>query len=146
MPSLYAEIEIAAPKQVVWQTLLRKDAWKYWNTFLYDVDSRQALREGARVWLSLRRTPGEDETEFSPVVTRVEPEICLKWVTTIPGLKVEQVFELQAIGRDRTYYIHRENFSGLLARVVLPFIRQDEQQGLRRMAWELKQYVENGKG
>jgi len=145
MPSLYAEIEINASKQAVWETLIRKDHWKYWNTYLYDCDPRQPLRPGERVLLSLKRVPGEEETEFSPLVTVVEPETCLKWMTSIPGFKVEQVFELQAISRDRTYYMHRETFSGALTRVILPFIRRDEQQGIRRMTWELKQYIEGNK-
>jgi hypothetical protein len=63
-------------------------------------------------------------------------------VSGIPGFVSEQVFELQDIGRDRTKYIHQENFSGTLTRLFLPFIRSDEQQGIRRMARELKYFVE----
>jgi hypothetical protein len=142
MPSLYTKIEIRAPKWKVWQTLVCKEDWKYWNTFLYDCDPGCPLQEGRKVLLSLRRTPGEEETEFEPVITLVQPEVCLKWVSSIPGLMIEQVFELQTVGRDCTQYIHQENFSGVLTRLILPFIRQDEQQGIKRMARELKQYIE----
>jgi hypothetical protein len=144
MPSLYAEIEINAPKQQVWQALVRKDTWKYWNTYLYDCDPRQPLQPGARVLLATRRIAGEEDTEFSPLITRVEPGRYLQWVTTIPGLKVVQAFELQDLGGDRTYYIQREIFSGFLTRVIFPLIRRDEQEGMRRMTWELKRYVEQG--
>ncbi|NJP08104.1 MAG: SRPBCC domain-containing protein [Leptolyngbyaceae cyanobacterium RU_5_1] len=142
MPSLYTEIEINAPRRKVWRVLFHKEMWVYWNTFLYDCSPKQGFEEGQDVLLSLRRVPGDDETEFQPRITLLHPNVCLKWVSSIPGFVIEQVFELQDIGRDRTKYIHQENFSGVLTRVFLPFIRQDEQQGIRRMARELKQYVE----
>ena len=142
MPSLYTEIEINAPRERVWQTLIRKDGWKYWNTFLYDCNPKLPLVQGGEVWLSVRRLPGEAETEFQPIVTLVQPEVCLKWISSIPGFVHEQVFEFQAIGRDYTRYVHQGNFSGALTRLILPFIRQDEQQGIRRMARELKRYSE----
>lgn len=142
MPSLYTSIEINASKRRVWQTLIQKENWKYWNTFLYDCDPRQSFREGQEVLLALRRVPGEEETEFQPVITLMQPEMCLKWVSSIPGLLSEQVFELQGMGPDLTQYVHQETFSGMLTRMILPFIRQDEQQGMKRMARELKRYVE----
>jgi hypothetical protein len=142
MPTLHTEIEIAAAKSQVWQTLVRKDAWKYWNTFLYDCDPRRAFQEGYDVFLSLKRLPGEEETEFQPRITRVMPNVCLRWVSTFPGFIHEQTFELQDLGRDRTLYIHQEKFSGILTRVVFPFIRQDEYQGMKRMARELKWHLE----
>lgn len=143
MPSIYTTIEINAPRQKVWQALVRKEAWKYWNTFLYDCDVQQPFKQGREVWLSLRRVPGDEETEFQPLVTLIQPGVCLRWVASIPGFVNEHVFELQSIGLDRTQYIHQENFSGILTRVILPFVRQDELQGIRRMARELKNYVES---
>ncbi len=142
MPSLYAEIEINASRRRVWQVLLQKEHWLYWNTYLYDCDDSRPFAPGQTVWLSLRRIPGDEETEFQPIVTLMQADVCLKWVSSIPGFAIEHVFQLQETGRDRTKYIHQENFSGALTRVFFPFIRQDEQQGIRRMARELKRYVE----
>ena len=142
MPSLYTTIEISAPRHQVWQALIRKDTWKYWNTFLYDRNSRRPFAEGREVFLSLRRVPGEEETEFQPIVTLLQPQVYLQWKASIPGFVSRQGFELQSIGPNRTQYIHQERFSGILTRVFLPFIRQDEHQGIKRMARELKQYVE----
>jgi hypothetical protein len=144
MPSLYTEIEINAPKSAVWQALLHKEHWSQWNTFLFDRSVTQPFQQGQPVSLSLRRLNAESETEFQPIVTLVQPEVCLRWVTAAPGFKNEHVFELQDVGWQRTKYTHQENFSGLLTPIFLAFIRHDEQQGLRRMARELKQYVESG--
>lgn len=142
MPSLYTAIEIEAPRSRVWQILLEKDRWKYWNTFLYDCDPTCAIEQGREISLSLLRVPGEDEIQFRPLVTLVQPTFCLKWLSTIPGLRNEHVFELQDIDRDRIQFIYQQNFSGAFTRFFLPFVRQDEQKGIRRMAWELKSYAE----
>ena len=142
MASLYAEVDIDAPKQRVWKALFQKDQWKYWNTFLFDCDSNVPFRQGQAVLLSLRRLPQDEETEFEPLVTRVQPDICLSWVSSIPGFRSESVFELQEIGVGRTKYVHKNHYSGMLTRVFLPFIREDEQRGIKRMARELKRYVE----
>lgn len=142
MPSLYTEIEIDAPKPYVWRILFQKDRWKYWNTFLYDCDFDRPFAQGQETVLSLRRVTGEEPIEFQPIVTLVQPDFCLGWVSTIPGFRDEHVFELQEIGRNRTKYIHQERFSGALSKLFLPFIRRDEQKGIQRMAWELKHYAE----
>lgn len=142
MPSLYAEIEINAPKSAVWQTLVRKENWLKWNTFLYDRDPTLPFKQGQTVQLSLRRLREETETEFEPRIILLQPEVCLRWVYSAPGFRSEHVFELQEIGRNRTKYLHQETISGMMTFLFLPFLRKDEQQGLQRMARELKQYVE----
>ncbi|MBD1823698.1 SRPBCC domain-containing protein [Cyanobacteria bacterium FACHB-DQ100] len=143
MPSLYTEIDIRAARSQVWQILIAKERWKYWNTFLYDCDPSLPFIQGRDVALSLLRVPGEEEIQFRPIVTLVQPDYCLKWLSTIPGLRNEHVLELQDVGVNQTRFFYRQNFSGTLARFLMPFIRQDERQGIQRMAWELKQYAEH---
>lgn len=142
MATLYAEIEINAPKHIVWQALMTKECWRYWNTFLYDCDRTKHFELNNEVFLSLRRLPQDEEMEFSAKIVYLQPKSCLKWVSSIPGLRNQQIFELQQIDRDRTRYVHKDSFSGILTKVFVPFIRQDEIRGLRRMARELKLYVE----
>lgn len=142
MPSLYTEIEINAPKSAVWKALLQKDKWLKWNTFLYDRNPYLPFEQGYFVQLSLRRLREETETEFEPRVTLLQPEVCLRWVSTAPGFRSEHVFELQQVDWKRTKYVHRENLSGMVTQFFLSFLRRDEQQGLQRMARELKLYVE----
>ncbi len=144
MPSLYAEIEIDAPAMHVWDALVRKEDWRYWNTFLYDCDPRSNFMLGREVFLAMQRIEGDSDTEFQPVVTTLRPGSCLRWVSKIPGLKTEHSFEMQEITPGRTRYLHRDIFMGPLSGVFLPFIREDERDGLRRMAYQLKRYVESG--
>ncbi len=143
MPTLYAEIEINAPQSVVWDALTRKDQWRYWNTFLYDCDPRLPIQRGGEIFLSMQRLEGDEETEFQPLITMMRSPHVMRWVSTIPGLRSEHTFELRETVPGRTRYLHRETFSGILSKVFLPFIRQDERQGLRRMAQQLKMHVEN---
>jgi hypothetical protein len=142
MPSLYTQIQINAPKSAVWRSLIRKESWLYWNTFLYDLNPAQPFQQGHRVQLSLRRTREKTETEFQAEVTLLIPGACLKWVAIAPGYRSEHSFELQEIDRDRTQYIHQQRISGAMSIVLLPWLRKDEHQGMRRMARELKYYLE----
>ncbi|EKV01695.1 hypothetical protein Lepto7375DRAFT_3873 [Leptolyngbya sp. PCC 7375] len=144
MPSLYAEIEINATAAAVWDALVRKEDWRYWNTFLYDCDPRSNFMLGREVFLAMQRIEGDADTEFQPVVTTLRPGHCLRWVSKIPGLKTEHSFEMQEVTPGRTRYLHRDIFVGPLSGIFLPFIREDERDGLRRMAYQLKRYVESG--
>lgn len=109
---------------------------------MFDCDPVHPFKLGEETSLSLRRFPEEEETEFQPLVTVLQPEVCLAWVSQIRGFRNEYVFELMDIGIDRTRYVHRNIFSGFLTPVFLPFIREDEQQAIKRMARDLKRYVE----
>ncbi len=142
MPSLYTEIDINAPQNVVWDALIRKDQWRFWNTFLYDCDPGLRIARGNEIFLAMQRLEGDEETEFQPVITMLRAPYMMRWVSTIPGLRSEHIFELRENVPGRTRYIHRELFSGILSKVFLPFIRQDERQGIRRMSQQLKMHVE----
>jgi hypothetical protein len=143
MPTLHTKIEINAPRQVVWDVLVRKDEWRRWNTFLFDGDPALPIRQGQSVFLSIRRLEDDEPTDFEPQITLMQPDICLRWVAKIPGFRSEHTFELQDAGSNRTFYNHQERFEGALSNVFLPFIRQDEKQGIKRMARQLKRYIEH---
>ncbi len=142
MPTLYAKTEINAPRSHVWQVLMDKHQWFHWNTFFYDLSPDRPFRQGKTVRLSIKRVMGEEETQIEPLVTLVQPLVCLSLRYTAPGFRSEHWFELQDLDSDRTQYLHRETLSGALTTLLLPFIRRDEQHGLRRMAQELKRYAE----
>lgn len=142
MPILYTEIKINAPIDQVWQALFHKERWLRWNTFLFDRDASQPFEVSKAVKLSVLRHWSEGELEFQPIVTAVKPGVCLSWQSQRPGFQHRYTFELQEIGIQRTQYVHREEFSGWLTRLMLPFIGEDESKGMARMAWELKRYVE----
>jgi hypothetical protein len=142
MPTLRTEIEINAPRSVVWNALTRKDEWRRWNTFLFDADPALTIRQGQEIFLSVRRLEDDEFTDFEPRITLVQPPTCLRWVARMPGFKSESSFEIQDLSPTRCLYRHQQRFKGVLSTLFLPFIRQDEKQGMKRMARQLKRYVE----
>ncbi|MEM9117588.1 MAG: SRPBCC domain-containing protein [Cyanobacteria bacterium P01_F01_bin.56] len=143
MPTLRTEIEINASRAAVWEVLMRKDEWRRWNTFLFDADPALAIRPGQEIFLSVRRLEDDEFTDFEPIVTLVQPQVCLRWIAKMPGFKSESAFELQDLSPTRTLYTHQQRFKGILSTLFLPFIRQDEKQGMKRMARQLKRYIEH---
>ncbi|HEY9887794.1 MAG TPA: SRPBCC domain-containing protein [Candidatus Obscuribacterales bacterium] len=143
MPTLRTQIEINAPRAVVWATLTQKHEWRRWNTFLFDNDPALPLRQGHEIFLSVRRLEDDEPTDFEPLITLVQSPVCLRWVAKMPGFKSEHSFELQDLSPTRTLYTHQERFRGVLSTVFLPFIRQDEKQGMKRMARQLKRFIEH---
>lgn len=142
MPSFYTEIEIDAPRSLVWKALFDKQQWKNWNSFLFDRAPGQAFEAGRSLLLSQRRKVREPETTFEAQITRLQPEHSLCWVCEAPGYRSEHRFDLVDVGRSQTKYTHCEKISGRLSWLFTPFIRRDEQIGMRRMALELKHYSE----
>jgi len=142
MPSFYTEIEIDAPRSIVWKALLDKQNWKIWNSFLFDRAPTLPFEVGRSLLLSQRRKIREPETTFEVQVIRLQSEYSLCWVCEAPGYRSEHHFDLVDIGRGHTKYAHSEKISGRLSWLFTPFIRRDEQAGMRRMALELKQYSE----
>lgn len=142
MPSFYTEIEIDSPRSIVWNALLDKQQWKTWNSFLFDRSPSQSLGVGRSLLLSQRRKVREPETKFEAKIVQLQPEHSLHWIYEAPGYRSEHRFDLLDIDHNRTKYSHRQNISGRLAWLFVPFIRRDEQAGMSRMAQELKHYSE----
>ncbi|MEM9504427.1 MAG: SRPBCC domain-containing protein, partial [Cyanobacteria bacterium P01_E01_bin.43] len=95
MPTLRTEIEINAPRSLIWEALMRKDEWRRWNTFLFDGDPALAIHQGREIFLSIRRLEDDESTDFEPLITLVQPHVCLRWVARMPGFKSEHSFEMQ---------------------------------------------------
>jgi hypothetical protein len=142
MATLYNETVLNAPRQAVWEAIVYKDRWRFWNTFLYDCSPRVGFVPGREVLLAVRRVPGDEPIEFRAKVRQVMDGYGVQWRAAIPGFVSEVSIELQDVGGDRTKYLYQEKISGLAGRFALAFIREDQTRGIRRMSQELRQYVE----
>ncbi|MGF1535315.1 MAG: SRPBCC domain-containing protein [Elainellaceae cyanobacterium] len=146
MPCLHTTTDIRAERSQVWDALMDKRLWRRWNTFLYDRAPNVPLSLNASVKLAMQRVPQETKTQFEVRIVHLRPEVGLRWVAIAPGYRSEHQFELEDIGQTDggyTRYHHQEIITGPMSRLIVPFIRQDELRGLRRMALELKRYVED---
>ena len=142
MPTIYTETIIYSPRQAVWEAIVYKDRWRFWNTFLYDCSPRVGFIPGRDVLLAVRRVPGDEPIEFRAKVQQVVEGYGIQWRAAIPGFVSEVSIELQDVGFDRTKYLYQEKISGIAGRFALSFIRDDQKRGMERMAQELRHYVD----
>ncbi|REA06150.1 SRPBCC domain-containing protein [Haloferax sp. Atlit-6N] len=135
-------IDIDAPPERVWETLVDFDRYPEWNPFM-----RIAGRpnEGATLTVHLR-PPGGRESEFEPDVVHCEKHRELRWLghLVFPGLfDGEHRFRLEPLdGGERTRFEHAETFSGVLAGLLLRFVGEQTKAGFVAMNEGLKTRVE----
>ena len=69
--------------------------------------------------------------DFKPKITQITPEKEIRWLGhfVIPGLfDGEHIFELKSIGDNKTKFVQRENFKGLL----IPLLRKQLENGTKQ--------------
>ncbi len=111
MPTLYTETIIHASRQAVWEAIVYKDRWRFWNTFLYDCSPRLGFVPGREVVLAVRRVPGDEPMEFRAKVRQVLDGYGVQWRAAIPGFASEVSIEIQYMGIDRTNYLYQYKIS-----------------------------------
>ncbi|MFP4476014.1 MAG: SRPBCC family protein [Desulfatibacillaceae bacterium] len=134
MPEVHTEILVDAAPAVVWDILVDLGAYEAWNPFVYPASGEIAL---GRV-IHVRANPEWGRPmRFAPVVVRCEPGRAFSWMGHFlrPGVvDGEHIFELYPeAGGNRTRLVHREVFSGLLARAMFPLLRRTTRQGFEAM-------------
>jgi len=116
---LHTEIEIAAPIEAVWVTLLDLARYPDWNPFIVSSEGRAEV--GERLVIRLQ-PPGGKAITFKPTVTRVEPPVAFEWFGRLglPGIfDGRHRFDLSSTHGGSTLLIQREQFDGIL----VPFLR-----------------------
>jgi hypothetical protein len=138
---LRTEIEISAPPSRVWETLLDFSAYPDWNPMLVRISGKAAVGEKLTV---LMAGPGGREWTFRPkvLVLREAEEFRWKGQLFIPGLfDGNHFFRLVDLGDGRTRFVHGEDFSGILVRLLTPMFT-DVARGFVYMNQALKRRVE----
>jgi hypothetical protein len=119
------EIEIDAPPAAVWRTLTSTADYS-WNPFIRRISGKLAAGEKIQVEI---QPPAGRAMKFKPTVLEAEPERRLRWLgrLLVPGLfDGEHSFELQPLPGERTRFIQRERFSGLLVGLFRPTLDKTE--------------------
>jgi hypothetical protein len=141
MKEIRTEIEIAAPVERVWAVLTDLGTYEDWNPFIEHIEGE--LRPGARLRVRIR-PPGGRAMTLSPAVTDVQPARRFSWLGHLGVRGIfdgEHMHELEPIGSDRTRYVQREAFGGVLVPLVGGVLRKTE-EGFRRMNAALKARAE----
>jgi hypothetical protein len=114
MKELCTEIEIQAPPEKVWQILSDLEHWSDWNPFIHRVHGKAVLDE--KVDIRVRSTASKDMVLHCKVVKVVRNhELSWQYHVLAPfAYRGEHTFRIEPLGENRTRFIDREVFDGLL--------------------------------
>lgn len=126
----------------VWEVFCDFERYPEWNPFVASLQGKVALGERIEARLT---PPGGKGMTFKPRVTAFTAGTKLHWLghLVIPGLfDGEHQFSLEAIGGNRTRFVQREDFTGILVPLVLKMVGDSTKEGFDAMNAALKQRVE----
>jgi len=141
---LRTEIEILAPPAKVWATLTDFGSYPDWNPMLVRISGKAAVGEKLTILIAL----GEREVTIRPKVLVVSDAEELRWKGQlfVPGLfDGTHFFRLIDLGDGRTRFVHGEDFSGILVKVLSGMLT-DVARGFVFMNQALKRRVEGASG
>jgi hypothetical protein len=134
MKEIRVETEIDASPEAVWETLTDFAAYEEWNPFFTSADGD--LREGGTVDVGIDAT-GRPHLSMTMTITDVVGPRRLQWVGTFGGRFVFRgvhTFDLQALDDDRTLFVNREEFSGVLVPILTRGLRREYESMNRALA------------
>lgn len=142
MKSLHTEIEINASPEKVWEELTDFESFPEWNPFIRKLEGE--VKEGSRIEVLLKPEGGK-ASRFRPMIRRFEYARELRWLGRLvtPGIfDGEHIFELHKTAENKTRFIHRENFKGLLVPLLWKQLDTEIRKGFNDMNRALKERVE----
>jgi hypothetical protein len=128
-----AQVDIDAPREVVWKVLMDFDSYPSWNPFIRRVDGRAEV--GSKLSARLEPPTGRGMT-FRPTVTTLSPGEAFGWLGRlgVPGVfDGAHRFELEPLDEGRTRFIQSERFDGMLAGLLKRSIRDRTLAGFEEM-------------
>ena len=138
MKQLHSETEIEAPVERVWDLLTDFASYHQWNPFIRSISGQPV--PGQRLEVRLE-PPGGRGMTFKPKVLNAEPNRELRWLghLLVPGLfDGEHSFTIQPLEENRTRFIQREAFKGLLVPLFARSLDNNTRRGFEEMNHALK--------
>lgn len=130
-----AEIEIAAPPQVVWDVLTRFENWPNWNPEVKSMSFPGPLAPGSEFrW---KAGPGT----IVSTLERIEPPRYVAWHGRTLSIKAYHEWWLES-HNGGTHVRTEESFSGLLARLLRRSLQKTLDKSLREGLEHLKREAE----
>lgn len=135
-----SQIDIDAPIERVYQTLITFEDYPDWNP--YHIRVRGRPETGAALEIRVQRPDGKIIDVPGVHIMRIRENAELTWGGGIPGVFYgEHVFTLRSIEHGRTRLTHNEDFSGIF--IGFADLPQDIiTQGYNQMNNALKVYLE----
>jgi hypothetical protein len=139
LKEIRSEIEINAPASEIWNVLVDFEHYQDWNPFIYKASGAAVPGRKIEIWV---RTPSGKERKYSPIVTKVEDGLELRWLGKSFFLEGEHTFSLLKVDQGSTKLVQTEVFKGLLAGFFGENTDRDIFEGFRRMNEALKGKIE----
>ena len=141
--SIRAEVDIAAPPEVVWRVVSDVSRYGEWNPFITRVDGTLAV--DAEVLLHVTLRGGRAQRAQMQRIVALVPDRCLVWQTQVGTRHMlrarrSQLVMPQADGSTR--YRTTDVFTGGLVPLVMRMYRKDLQAGFDALTRGLKQRAE----
>lgn len=142
MNSISADIVIQAPVETVWKILTDFEKYPSWNPFIKSI--KGIPTPGKRFKVVLQQ-PGSSPMTFRPTCLKLEPNREFRWRGHFLFKGIfdgEHIFELKKIGENKTKFIQREIFKGILVPLLWRQLNTKTRQGFEQMNSALKTQAE----
>ncbi len=143
--SIYTEIIIHAPLEEVTKAFFNFSAYEKWNPFI-TIDAKDKI-VGERIKVDFLEN-GKTKMTIQPTLLVNDHDTGYKWLghLYVKGLfDGQHEFLWQRMDKDRTRFIQRESFSGLLVRPLVKSVLEPTELQFKEMNEALKTYIEAGK-
>jgi uncharacterized protein YndB with AHSA1/START domain len=148
LKSVYSEIEIFAPADVVWNIITDPDNYSKWNPFIPRITlETQNMAVGAEFDLDCQMTDTQLLKNEKEVVLAIDPkEFTFRMGTSRergrPGIVSNRCQICKATGAKTTTYINYEEFRGFLSPMVYFLYSKKLQSAFNGHNMALKEYAE----
>lgn len=142
MREIQTEIEIDAPPARVWDILTDFATYHAWNPYTTSITGE--LHAGAQLTARFE-PPGGRAMTIKPRLLRCDAPSELRWRGTLLVSQIfngEHIFELHPLDGDRTRFVQREEFRGVLVRLMLRVAGKSTRAGFVAMNEALKARAE----
>ncbi len=143
MKEIKTEIEINAPVEEVWKTLMDFNNWNKWNPIVANVSGVSAL--GSKLAVTMCGKDGKATQKYEPVISVFESPRSMRWRAKMGAeflFTNDKVFELEKTNSG-TRLVHKELFSGLMVSLFWKKMETFVPGMLNTMNSALKTKVEN---
>jgi hypothetical protein len=141
MKTLQTEIVINASAEKVWGILTDFEKYPQWNPFVIKLEGKPIVNTRLRAELN----NGKGISVFKPVVLVADKNKAFEWLGSlpIPGLfNGHHYFRIESINGGQVKFSHGEEFTGLLAGLIMKQIGEQTRAGFIAMNKALKERAE----
>ena len=141
MKSLQTEIIINASAEKVWSILTDFDKFPQWNPFIVKLEGKPEVNTRLRAELK----NGDGVSVFKPKVLVAEKNKAFEWLGSLPVPGIfngQHYFKIEALNANQVKFVHGEDFSGLLAGLIMKQIGEQTRMGFIGMNKALKERAE----